>query len=166
MAATTGSVRQDFVRHESETTKRERSMSMLGGLLGLGMFGVGFLRWLSAGEGRAQLKFSGFALQMPTTAIIGLSLAAGLIALMGAMERRPGRGVPSAIPTGLALTSLFLAVGVYLGKGAISPDLGEEVGVEIGLILGLVIAAVQTLVLGMGLMSRHDDDDHTSVGRI
>ena len=99
---------------------------------------------------------------MPTTAIIGLSLAAGLIALLGATERRPGRGVPSAIPLGLAAASLLLAIGVYLGKGAISPELGDEVGVEIGLILGLITAALQTVVLGMVLASRHDHDDHDS----
>lgn len=133
---------------------------MIAGALGLLMFALGFLRWLSIGEGDEQSKYSGFAFQMPTTAIIGLSLAAGLIALLGATERRPGRGVPSAVPTGLAAASLLLAIGVYLGKGAISPDLGNEVGVEIGLILGLLTAAVQTVVLAMGLASRRDDHDH------
>ena len=146
-------------RHDSPTKKRERSLSTIGGVLGIVMFGLGFLRWLSLGEGDEQSKFSGFAFQMPTTAIIGLSLAAGLIALLGATERRPGRGVPSAIPTGLAAASLLLAIGVYLGKGAISPELGDEVGVEIGLILGLITALVQTIVLGMVLASRRDDDD-------
>lgn len=159
MTATTGPGRRD-----SSAADRERSMSMLGGLLGLVMFALGFLRWLSLGEGDAQSKFSGFAFSMPTTAIIGLSLAAGLIALLGATEHRRGRGVPSAVPTGLAAASLLLAVGVMLGKGSISPDLGDEVGVEIGLILGLITAAVQTVVLGMGLASRMDDhDDHTDV---
>jgi hypothetical protein len=140
-------------------------LSTIGGVLGILMFALGFLRWLSLGEGDAQSKFSGFAFQMPTTAIIGLSLAAGLIALLGATERRPGRGVPSAIPTGLAAASLLLAIGVYLGKGAISPELGDEVGVEIGLILGLITAAIQTVVLGIGFASRHDDDDHDARSR-
>jgi hypothetical protein len=153
------------MRQESPTTKRERMLSTIAGVLGILMFVFGFLRWLSVGEGDAQSKFSGFAFQMPTTAIIGLSLAAGLIALLGAMERRPGRGVPSAIPTGLAATSLLLAIGVYLGKGAISPELGDKVGVEIGLILGLITAAAQTVVLGMVLASRHDDDDFDSRSR-
>src|SRR3954469_10469247 len=147
-------------RQESSTTQRERMLSMVGGVLGIVMFAFGFLRWLSVGEGNGQRKFSGFAFSMPTTAIIGLSLAAGLIALLGATERRRGRGVPSAIPAGLAATSLLLAIGVMLGKGSISPSLGDSVGVEIGLILGLITAAVQTIVLGMGLASRHDDDDY------
>ena len=147
-------------RNDSPSKRRERSLSMLGGALGLVMFALGFMRWLSVGEGDGQSKFSGFAFSMPTTAIIGLSLAAGLIALLGATETRRGRGVPSAIPLGLALSSLLLGIGVYLGKGAISPELGDEVGVEIGLILGILTALVQSAVLGMVLGSRHDDDDH------
>src|SRR4051794_27955781 len=144
---------------DSATDKRERSLSIIGGVLGILMFVWGFLRWLSVGEGANQHKFSGFAFQMPTTTVIGLSLAAGLIALLGATERRRGRGVPSAIPTGLAAASLLVAIGIFLGKGSISPTLGDQVGVEIGLILGLVTAAIQTIVLGMGLASRHDYDD-------
>ena len=54
----------------------------------------------------------------------------------------------------MAATGLLLAVGIYLGKGGISPDLGSEVGVEIGLILGVITALAQTIVLGMGLASR------------
>jgi len=138
-------------------------LSVVGGALGVLMFIWGFLRWFKVGEGADELKYSGFAFQMPTTAVIGFSLAAGLIALLGATERRVGRGVPSAIPTGLAATSLLLAIGVWLGKGAISPDLGSEVGVEIGLILALITAVLQTIVLGMGLMSRHDDGDTDSM---
>ncbi|HVE93834.1 MAG TPA: hypothetical protein VNB24_02860 [Acidimicrobiales bacterium] len=152
-------------RHDSDRANRERMLSMLGGALGILMFVFGFLRWLSVGDGDEQSKFSGFAYQMPTTAIIGLSLAAGLIAILGATERRRGRGVPSAIPTGLALTSLLLAIGVFLGKGAISPELGDEVGVEIGLVLGILTAAIQSAVLGMGLASRHDDRDHDTRDR-
>ncbi|MCU1370982.1 MAG: hypothetical protein JWO77_2176 [Ilumatobacteraceae bacterium] len=151
----------------SNAADRERMLSMVAGALGLLMFLLGFMRWLSIGEGDQQSKYSGFAFQMPTTAIIGFALAAGLIALLGATERRPGRGVPSAVPTGLAATSLLLAIGVYLGKGAISPELGDQVGVEIGLILGLITALVQTIVLAMGLASRHDNDrDNDYDGRV
>jgi hypothetical protein len=141
--------------------RRERMLSIVGGALGLLMFIWGFLRWLNVGEGADQSKYSGYAFQMPTTAVIGFSLAAGLMALLGATERRAGRGVPSAIPTAMAATSLLLAIGVWLGKGAISPSLGDEVGVEIGLILGVITALLQTVVLAMGLMSRHDDDHST-----
>jgi hypothetical protein len=53
----------------------------------------------------------------------------------------------------------LVAIGIFLGKGAISPVVGDKVGVEIGLILAIVVTAVQTVVLGMGLASRHDDYD-------
>jgi hypothetical protein len=147
------------IRTESPTTRRERTLSIVGGILGIVVFGLGFLRWLSVGEGARQHKLSAFALQMPTTAVIGLALAAGLIALLGATERRAGRGVPSAVPTGLAAASFLMAVGIYLGKGQISPTVGDQVGVEIGLIAGMIATAVQTIILGMGLASRHDDYD-------
>ncbi len=111
------------------------------------------------------LKYSGFAFQMPTTAVIGFSLAAGLMAVLGATERRAGRGVPSAIPAALAATSFLLAVGIYFGKGAISPNLGSDVGVDIGLILGLITSLMQTVVLAFGLASRHDDDRSADPGR-
>jgi hypothetical protein len=137
--------------------RRERSLSMVAGLLGLLMFVFGFLRWLSVGDAPHEQRYSGFALQMPTTAVIGFSLAAGLIALLGASDRRPGRGVPSAVPMGLAATSFLLAIGVAVGKGSISPSIGDEVGIEIGLILGLVTSAAQTAVLAMGMASRRDD---------
>lgn len=159
MATASGHATSRTTANDSPTTNRERSLSTVAGVLGLVMFALGFLRWLNVGEGDDQQKFSGFAFQMPTTAVIGFSLAAGLIAFLGATDRRRGRGVPSAVPTGLAATALLLAIGVYLGKGAISPTLGDEVGVDIGLILGILIAAIQTAVLGMGLASRHDDSD-------
>jgi hypothetical protein len=140
---------------------------MAAAALGVLMFIWGFLKWLNTGEGRdnEKEKFGGYAFAMPTTAIIGLSLAAGLIALLGALDRRDGRGVPSAVPAGLAATSLLLAIGVLAGKGTISPSGGEEVGVEIGLILGLITAALQTLVLGAELASRKDDQANTGAPR-
>jgi hypothetical protein len=160
MASTSSNATRATITDDSPTTARERTLSMFAGVLGLVMFALGFLRWLNVGEGDDQQKFSGFAFQMPTTAVIGFSIAAGLIAFLGATERRRGRGVPSAVPTGLAATSLLLAIGIYLGKGAISPSLGDEVGVDMGLILGILTAAVQTVVLAIGLSSRHDDSDH------
>src|SRR3954452_22118336 len=117
MAAASRSATARTTAHDSPTTNRERSLSTIAGVLGLVMFALGFLRWLNVGEGDDQQKFSGFAFQMPTTAVIGFALAAGLIAFLGATDRRRGRGVPSAVPTGLAATALLLAIGIYLGKG-------------------------------------------------
>jgi hypothetical protein len=136
-------------------------LSLIGAALGLLMFIWGFLKWFKIGDGANKQKYAGFAFGTPTSAVIGLSLAAGLVALLGAVDRRPGRGVPSAIPTALAGSSLLVALGILLGKGSISPDVGAKVGVEIGLILGLITAIVQTAVLGMGLASRHDDAANT-----
>lgn len=95
-------------RSTSSTMQRERMLSMVAGALGVLMFIWGFLKWLKVGGGDNAHKYSGYAFQMPTTAIIGFSLAAGLLALLGATERRAGRGVPSAIPTavlGMGLAS-------------------------------------------------------------
>ncbi len=142
------------------TVERERMLSMAAGALGVLMFIWGFLKWLKIGKGDQAQKYAGFAFAMPTTAVIALSLAAGLIALLGATERRAGRGVPSAVPTGLAATSLLVAVGILISKGSISPNVGDEVGIQIGLILGVITALVQTLVLAVGLASRHDDGDN------
>lgn len=147
-------------RSEQDTPgDRERMLSLAGGVLGLVMFLLGFLRWLNVGDGSDQLEFSGYAFQMPTTAVIGFSIAAGLAAVLGATERRPGRGVPSAVPATLAGTSLLLAIGILIGKGSISPDVGSDVGVEIGLILGLLTALLQTAALAMVLASRNVDLD-------
>jgi hypothetical protein len=143
---------------DSDALRRERMLSTIGGALGLLMFIWGFLRWLNVGDGADQHKYSGYAFQMPTVAVIGFSVAAGLMALLGTTERRAGRGAPSAIPTAMAATGLLLAIGVFLGKGAISPTLGSEVGVEIGLVLAMITALLQTIVLGMVLKSRRDDD--------
>ncbi len=108
-------------------------------------------------------KCSGGALQMFTTAMIGFSLAAGLIAAPGATERRAGRGVPSGIPTGLAATRFLFAVGVYFVRRNISRSSGNQVGVELALILTLVTAMIQTIVLAMGLASRQDVDNDARV---
>jgi uncharacterized membrane protein len=152
-------------QEQASTAQRERTLSMIGGALGIVMFLLGFLRWLKIGDDPEQTKYSGFAFQMPTTAVIGFSLAAGLMAFLGAREVRAGRGVPSAIPTALAATSFVLAVGVYLGKGEISPDLGSDVGVEIGLVLALITSLIQTVILGIGLASRYDNDTTGDTGR-
>jgi hypothetical protein len=147
-----------------DASNRERTLSYVAGVLGVLMFAFGFLKWLNFGQGEQTDTYAGFSFGMPTTAVILTSLAAGLIAALGAMDRRDGRGVPSAIPTGLAATSLLGAIGILLSKGSISNGLGDNVGVEIGLIHGLITAAVQTIVLAMGLASRRNDEADTGYG--
>jgi hypothetical protein len=148
------------VQRDDAALKRERTLSMTAGALGILMFVWGFLRWFNVGDqAHHQSRYSGYAFQTPSTAVVGFSLAAGLMAALGAMERRRGRGVPSAIPTALAATSLLLAIAVALGKGEISPTFGSKVGLEIGIYLAIATAALQTILLAMGLASRHDDRD-------
>ena len=148
-------------RGSVDASNRERTMSYVAGFLGLLMFVFGFLKWLNFGQGEQTDTYAGFAFGMPTTAVILASLAAGLMAALGAMDRRDGRGVPSAIPTALAATSLLGALAILISKGSISNGTGDNVGVEIGLILGLITAAVQTIVLAMGLASRRNDEANT-----
>jgi hypothetical protein len=148
-------------RGSAHDSQRERMLALVGAALGVLMFIWGFLKWLNIGGSDQKQKYAGYAFGMPTTAVVGLSLAAGLIALLGASERRAGRGVPTAVPTGLAATSFLIALGILLGKGSISPDGGDKVGVEIGLILGLITAAVQTIVFAIELASRKEDAANT-----
>jgi hypothetical protein len=147
--------------------KRERTLSMIAGVLGILMFVWGFLRWFNVGDQSTghQQRYSGYAFLTPSTAVIGFSLAAGLMAALGAMDRRRGRGVPGAVPTALAATSLLLGIAIALGKGEISPTLGSKVGLEIGIYLAIATAAVQMIVLAMGHASRqdrHDGYDYTT----
>jgi hypothetical protein len=148
-------------RGSTSASNRERLLSMVAGGLGVLMFIWGFLKWLSLNENGHEQKYAGFAFAMPTTAVIGLSLAGGLMALLGAADRRSGRGVPSAIPTALAATSLLLAIGILIAKDNVSPEVTDDVNIEIGLILGLITAILQTVVLAMGLVSRKEDAANT-----
>lgn len=148
-------------RGSVRASNRERTLSYVAGLLGLLMFAFGFLKWLKIGTGHDAEKYAGYAFGMPTTAVILTSLAAGVIAVLGATDRRDGRGVPNAVPAGLALTSLLGAIGILIAKGSISPDVGDKVGVEVGLILGLIVAALQTLVLLAEHASRSTDEANT-----
>lgn len=148
-------------RGSASATQRERMMSMIAGALAVLMFIWGFLKWLNIGGSDQKQKYAGYAFGMPTTAVIGLSLAAGIMAVLGAMEHRSGRGVPSAVPAALAASSFLVALGILLGKGSISPAVGDKVGVEIGLILGFITALLQTIVLAATLVSRKDDAANT-----
>jgi hypothetical protein len=148
-------------RGSVHASNRERMLSYVAGLLGVLMFIFGFLKWLKFGSGHDAQKYAGYAFGMPTTAVILTSLAAGVIAVLGAIDHRDGRGVPNAIPTGLALTSLLGAIAILLDKGSISPNTGDKVGVQVGLILGVIVAALQTIVLLMLHASRMGDEANT-----
>ena len=145
-------------RESGAASQRERMLSLVAAALGLLMFIWGFLKWLHLEDNGDKQKYSGYAFGMPTTAVIGFSVAAGMLALLGAMERRSGRGVDSAVPLGLSVTSVLLAIGLLIGKSSISPsDSFADVGVEVGFILGLITAILQAIVLGAEWASRRSD---------
>jgi hypothetical protein len=58
------------------------------GVLGVLMFIWGFVPWFNVGDAETERKFSGYAFHIPATAVIGFSLATGMIAAFGATERR------------------------------------------------------------------------------
>lgn len=85
------------------------------------VFALRFLRWVSIGDADEQSKPSGFAFSMPTTAIIGLSIAAGpdRTARCDRAPSRPRRA--ERVLAGLAATALLLAIGVYSGRAPAAP---------------------------------------------
>ncbi|MDT4936488.1 MAG: hypothetical protein QOG80_159 [Pseudonocardiales bacterium] len=135
---------------------RERLMSYAAAGLGLLMFVWGFLNWLKLDDGEQKQSYAGYAFGSPAMAVIGFSVAAGVLALVGAMDRRPDRGVPSGVPVALATTSLLLVIGLLVGKGMIAPksSFGADVKVDVGLILAVITAIVQAAVLGLEWLSR------------
>lgn len=134
--------------------QRDRMLALIGGLLGLLMFIWGFLKWIRLEDNGQKQSYAGYAFGMPTTAVIGLSIAAGLVAVLGALDPREGRGVPSAIPLGLAGASLLLVIGVFTGKSSISDFGGTKVSADVGLVLGLITAVLQTAALGWEWIER------------
>jgi hypothetical protein len=146
-----------FSTSASSSAQRERMMSFVAAALGVLMFIWGFFKWLKPESSGSGQSYGGYAFSMPTTAVIGTSLAAGLIALFGALDRREGQGVPTAVPLGLAATSALLALGILLGKGSVTHIDGGAVKVQVGLILALITAILQTLVLGAEWMSRQNE---------
>ena len=131
-------------RESGAASQRERMMSLIGAALGVLMFIWGFLDWLGAGGDGVD----GFSCQ--GVAVIGLSLAAGLLAGLGSLDNRSGRGVDSAVPLAFAASAALVALGILIKKG-------DGVDAKVGLILGLITAIVQSVVLGAEWASRRTD---------
>src|SRR2546425_4832161 len=96
-------------------------------------------------------SYGGYAFAVGTMAVIGFSLAAGLLATAATVEKKPA----SLTPIALAVTSLLLVVGALIGKSSVSVrggGSGAHVGVGIGLILELITVIVQVGVLVVGWM--------------
>ncbi|MEP7021345.1 MAG: DUF5336 domain-containing protein [Pseudonocardiales bacterium] len=132
-------------------------MFYIAGGLGVLSFIWGFLKWITEGSGDSKTSYGGYALASPGVAVIGLSLAAGLLAAAAAWEKSPA----SLTPVVLAVAALLLAFGILIGKGSISAGGrggGPNFGIGIGLILELITTLAQVGVLVFAWM--------TAAGRI
>ncbi|MDQ2750697.1 MAG: DUF5336 domain-containing protein [Actinomycetota bacterium] len=129
--------------------QRAAMMFYIAGGLGVLSFIWGFLKWLTEGDGGQKVKVAAYSVGSPAVAVIGFSLAAGLLAAAAAYEKRPARLGPIA----LAVTALLLAIGILIGKGSIDPSGGSKYGIAIGFILELITIILQIGVLVFGWMT-------------
>jgi hypothetical protein len=137
-------------RPAASPVQRAAMIFYIAGGLGVLSFIWGFLKWITLGSGDSAEKYGGYAFASPGVAVIGFSLAAGLLAAAAAWEKSPA----SLTPVVLAGTSLLLALGLLIGKGSISGGGGNpKAGIGIGLILELITVLVQVGVLVFGWMT-------------
>jgi Family of unknown function (DUF5336) len=136
-------------RPAASPVQRAAMMFYIAGGLGVLSFVWGFLKWLTEGEGSNKTKFAAYAVGSPAVAVIGFSLAAGLLAAAAAWEKNAA----SLTPVVLAVTSLLLLFGILIGKGSIDPSGGAKFGIAIGLILELITVILQVGVLVFGWMT-------------
>jgi hypothetical protein len=123
-------------RRRSAGLSPQQIIGYAAGALGILSFIWGFLTWFTAGaEGVAGYSVAGSG----ASAAIGLSIAAGAIAAVDALEKRPAGPVPAS----LAVAAFLVSLGLLIGK---SPS-GENVGVGVGLILELITTILQAAAL-------------------
>lgn len=112
--------------------------SWAGAGLGVLMFIWGFLDWYGQGsDGIGGYSPAGGG----AATVVGLSLAAGIVAAVHALEKK----FDSPLPAALAVASALVVVGVLIGKSSIGAN--GSVDADIGLILALITAIVQAAVL-------------------
>ena len=129
--------------------QRAAMLSYAAGGLGVLSFIWGFLKWITEGEGSDKGKLGGYAVQSPVVAVVGFSLAAGLLAAGLAWDNKP----PTLAPVAFSVTSLLLTIGILIGKGSVEPSGGAKFGIGIGLILELITVILQAGVLIFGWMT-------------
>lgn len=130
--------------------QRAALMSYVAGGLGLLSFVWGFLKWVTEGSG-SDKKIGGYAVTSPGVAIIGFSVAAGVLAAAIAWDKKQ----ITPAPVVFSITSLLLLIGVLIGKGSVSVPGGgsPKIGIGIGLILELITVILQVGVLVYAWMS-------------
>lgn len=132
-------------------TQRATLLAYIAAGLGVLSFIWGFLTWFTEGEGDGKTSYHGYALATQGSALVGLSLAAGLVALALVLDKRG----PSAVPAAIAAAGVLVAVGQIAGHGMIGVPSGSDgahVGIGIGLILGLITVVVQLAALVLAWM--------------
>jgi hypothetical protein len=138
-------------RPTASPTQRAALLSYVAAGLGVLSFIWGFLTWYTEGQGEAKTDYGGYALATQGSALIGLSLAAGLIALVLVLDKRGAGLVPAAV----AAAGVLVAVGQLAGHGMIGVPKGAgeaHVGIGIGLILALVTVVLQLAALVLAWM--------------
>ncbi|MEO9110974.1 MAG: DUF5336 domain-containing protein [Jatrophihabitantaceae bacterium] len=139
-------------RPPASPAQRAAILAYTAGGLGILSFIWGFLDWFTQGSGTDSPSASGYSLNgAGATAIVGLSLVAGLIAAAYAFEKH----VPTLVPAAFAVAALLLVVAVMIGKGGIddgSGDSGPDIGMGVGMILTLITSIVQVGVLVVAWM--------------
>jgi hypothetical protein len=135
----------------SSIAQRPATLSYIAGGLGVLSFIWGFLTWYTEGSGPDRTSYGGYAFIVNSAAIIGFSLAGGLLALAATVERRG----PSLTPTVLATVSFLLVVGALIGKGNVDTAGGNSpnAGIGIGLLLELITVILQVAVLAFAWMA-------------
>lgn len=139
-------------RRQASPGQRAALLSYLAAGLGVLSFIWGFLTWYTEGQGDGETSYSGYALATQGSALVGLSLAAGLVALALVLDKRG----PSLVPTAVAAAGVLVAVGQMAGHGMIGVPKGSgeaHVGIGIGLILGLITVVLQLAALALAWMT-------------
>ncbi len=130
-------------RSAANPDQRARLLALVAGGLGVLMFIWGFLTWFTENTGE-KTSYGGYVFIGNSTAAIGFSIAAGLVALAHVYERKP----LALLPLALAATSLLLLIGLFIGKGKADSSSGSpNVGVSAGFVLGLITVILQVAAL-------------------
>lgn len=129
-------------RPAASPEQRANLLGYVAGVLGVLSFVWGFLTWFTEGSGDHAPTATGYSIQgAGATAVIGVSLAAGLLAAVRSYEKKDA----ALVPVALGVTALLLVIGVVIGKGGIDDGSGNsiDVGMGIGLILELITVILQ-----------------------
>lgn len=137
-------------RPPASPIQRAAILAYSAGALGILSFIWGFLDWFTQGRGDLTSSASGYSINgAGSTAIVGISLIAGLLAAANAFEHKP----VSLVPVVFGVSSLLLVFGVLIGKGGYDNgggSSGPDIGMGVGMVLTLITVLLQVGVLVIG----------------